>query len=149
VNYIDLYGGAYLRWPGLHLERLPQPDPVVPGARALLDAEDKGRSIEATGVFGHTAGSAPSSLAGHAVLPWPQVHQSEIAQEAGVDASSQVHDTVRLLQREGLADTAGAGPKKVVFLTRPGDLLEQWSRYWEDSWKQVVRQAGLFFCAVV
>jgi hypothetical protein len=145
LNYFDLYGGACLRWPGLHLERLPQPDPVVPGARALLEAEEKGRSIEATGVFGTRPVLRHRVLRVLLSYPGRKWHQSEIAQEAGVDASSQVHDTVRLLQREGLADAEGAGPKKVVFLTRPGDLLEQWSRFWEDSWKQVVRQAGLFF----
>ena len=145
LNYFDLYGAAYLHWPGLHLERLPQPDPVVPGVRALLEAEEKGRSIEATGVFGTRPVLRHRVLRVLLSYPGRKWHQSEIAQEAGVDASSQVHDTVRLLQREGLADTEGAGPKKVVFLTRPGDLLEQWSRYWEDSWKQAMRQAGLFF----
>lgn len=145
LNYFDLYGGVYLRWPGLHLERLPQPDPVVPGARALLEAEEKGRPIEATGVFGTRPVLRHRVLRVLLSYPGRKWHQSEIAQEAEVDASSQVHDTVRLLQREGLADSEGAGPKKVVFLTRPGDLLEQWSRYWEDSWKQATRQAGLFF----
>ena len=145
LNYFDLYGGAHLRWPGLHLERLPQPDPVVPGARALLETEEKGRSIEATGVFGTRPVLRHRVLRVLLSYPGRKWHQNEIAQEAEVDASSQVHDTVRLLQREGLAHSEGAGPRKVVFLTRPGDLLEQWSRYWEDSWRRAMRQAGLFF----
>jgi hypothetical protein len=146
TNYFDLYGGAYLRWPGLHLERLPRHEPLAPGARELKAREpQKGRPIHTAGLFGTRPVRRHRVLRALLSYPGRRWHQHELAAEVAVDSSSQVHDIIRYLQREGLVDSEGAGPRKVVFLTRPGDLLERWSLYWEESWREATRKAGQYY----
>ena len=72
------------------------------------------------------------------------LHQTELAAETGADVSSQVHQVVKFLEREHYADHEGRGPKKLVFLTRPGDLLDDWATHWRDSWSAAWRSADRY-----
>ncbi len=144
IGYVDLSGACRLKACGLFIERLP-PDkpPLAPGEHPVVERFLEGPSD------GLTAGSilGVRPVKRHRVLramlshPERKWHQSELAELTGTSIGSHVHLVVKVLQREHYADSEGKGPGKVVFLTRPGDLLDDWAVYWRETWDLVSRTA--------
>lgn len=145
VGYYDLYGACLLRWPGLFIDRDGQDAPIWgeeewPGVTELVDRP----GLSAQSVFGSR------SLMRHRVLrvmlSWPerQWRQKDLAKITGVDPAG-VHRVVSYLIQEHYADHEGRGPSKVVFLTRPGELLNTWAGYWREVWQSLQRAAGSFY----
>lgn len=72
-------------------------------------------------------------------------HQVELAAEAGVSVYT-AHSVVRWVLQEHHGDYEGRGPRKVVFLERPGVLLDAWSNSWGHAWRQSQRTASGYYC---
>lgn len=147
LGYLDLSGACRLRAPGLYIERLPRESGVLspaahPGVEDLLGQSAAG--LPAESVLGVRPLKRHRVLRAMLCYPDRKWHQSELAAETGTDVSSHVHQVVKFLEREHYADHEGRGPHKVVFLARPGDLLDDWSRYWRDLWGTAWRRAGRY-----
>ena len=154
VGFFDLQGACLLQWPGLYIERPAGSTIASRRQRAIIetarsDARLDGDTIVEIAPTGLSL-FGPRPLKRQRVLrvllSHPQRHwkQSELSAETGVDRAD-VNRVVTALMEEHWADYKGAGPSKEVFLTRPGDLLETWAGFWEETWKRTVRQAGLYY----
>jgi hypothetical protein len=76
-------------------------------------------------------------------------HQNELAQDVDVDPGSHVNRVVKFLLQEHYADYDGRGPGEVIFVTRPGGLLDTWRGCWEHMWNALRRaSAGLYSLAM-
>lgn len=147
ISYFDLSGACRLRAPGLFVERLPAEHTVLspadyPNVRGFLDESAAG--LPAKAILGIRPLKRHRVLRAMLSYPKRRWHQSELAQETDTDVSSHVHQVVKFLEREHYADHEGKGPNKLVFLTRPGDLLDDWSMHWRDSWSTAWRTADRY-----
>lgn len=81
-----------------------------------------------------------------ALLSYPsrKWHQNELAQDADVDPGSHVNRVVIFLLQEHYADYDGRGPGEVIFVTRPGELLDTWRGCWEHM-RNALRRASAGF----
>ena len=148
VGYFDLYGTCYLRWPGLFIDRPGGEEPLLaeadwPQLGAILTTA--AGDVSAQNVLG------PRPVMRHRVVramlsePERKWHQNELAQLLHVDAASHVYRTLRFLLQEHYADFVGKGPSKVVFLTRPGELLDAWAGMWGEIWRRLLRASSTFY----
>ena len=152
VGYLDIYGKCYLRWPGLFVDRPGSDRPLLqigdwPQVGAILEAGlDR---VSAHNVLG------PRPVMRHRVVramlsePERRWHQKELAGSQHVDAGSHVHRVLSFLLQEHYADYAGKGPNKVVFLVRPGELLDAWAQQWGETWGKLRRTSATFYSATV
>jgi len=143
VSYLDLAGGCRLQWPGLVIERPGDPDRMRE-ARSLSASP----TLDPGQLFGPRAPKRHRVL--RAFLSWPRRrwHQVELARESGASVFT-VHGVVEHLLAEHQADQEGRGPKKVVFLARPEELLNAWAPFWRVRWRRSQSTAGLFFSLAV
>jgi len=135
VGYFDLTGACRLRWPGLYVERpasfgLPAMDaaPAQPDSPFSPGATKKHRILRV--------------LLSYPKRRW---HQVELAAEARVSVYT-AHRVAQWLLREHYADYKGKGPRRVVFLVEPGELLAMWSALWASTWRRSQREARLYYC---
>ncbi len=147
ISYFDLSGGCRLKAPGLFIERLPTERAVLspadyPNVRTFLGESAAGLTAKA--ILGIRPLKRHRVLRAMLSYPKRKWHQSELAQETDTDVSSHVHQVVKFLEREHYADHEGKGPNKLIFLTRPGDLLDDWSMHWRDSWNTAWRGADRY-----
>jgi hypothetical protein len=135
VGYVDWAGACRLQWPGLVVERAGSVSPAAKSPRAS--------ALDAAQVLGPRAPRRHRVL--RALLSWPgrRWHQTELAEEAGASVFT-VHGVVQCLLAEHLADEAGRGPEKVMFLRDPGELLDAWVPFWRGTWRAHQRAAALF-----
>lgn len=147
VGYLDLFGGCLLRWEGLYIERPSGRDSVTPFEDMGIVEPRGERRGQDTGaaVFGPRAIKGPRVLRVMLSYPGRRWHQQQLAREAGVSVFT-AHTVVRFLLREAYADYEGRGPEKVVYLVRPGELLEAWEKVWQEQWKELHSQASLYSC---
>ncbi len=138
VGYFDLFGACYLRWPGLFIERPGGKQPIV-----SLREGGGVEGVEAVGVFGSRAVRRHRVLRALLSYPRRRWHQVELAKEAEVSAYT-AHTVVAYLLGEHYVDYEGRGPEKVVFLVRPGDLIETWATFWRDVWQRYRKGAKVY-----
>ena len=149
LGYFDLYGTCYLRWPGLYIERRGRQKPLLserrrPGLTELL--RDNG--LSAGNIFGTRSWMRQRAVRGMLSYPDRKWHQTELAQEVGLDPAA-VNRVIQFLLEEHHADYEGKGPGKVVFLTHPGATLEMWAGYWTQSWSKLRKaQRGFYSLAM-
>lgn len=147
IGYFDLSGACRLSAPGLFIERLRSEEPPLspaehPGVRKFTAGPATG--ITARSVLGVRPVMRHRVLRAMLSYPKRKWHQTELAEETHTNVSSHVHRVVSFLEREHYADHEGRGPHKVIFLTRPGDLLNDWAVHWRDTWNMVWRSAGRY-----
>lgn len=107
--------------------------------------------LQPTVSVGESSAIASRAVKKHNVLrvmlsyPQRRWHQVELAAEAAVSVYT-AHSVVRWVLQEHHGDYEGRGPRKVVFLERPGVLLDAWSNSWGHTWRQSQRTASGYYC---
>lgn len=132
VSYCDVFGAAWLKWPGLYIELSPKSEPVVridAETLRLIEERVSGLPRDVADVLAMRAPRRQRVARVMLCHPQREWNQVDLAREAGVSAAT-VSKVVKVLVDGLLAEHHGRGPAKTVRLGAPGALLEEWARRW-------------------